>query len=154
MNSLTYSRFSSIAAISCLGAAALLGAPAALAAPSSSPEKLCTITYPTPDDFSIEASSEVSVEADNNGSITLTMHTDAKSETPYDQTFRVTWSNLDTGKNGQAETTARVQGSDNVLTIPNVKTEPGRIPLVLAAANHGTGQNYTNGDCSVEYKVS
>jgi len=154
MNSLIYSRFSRIAAISFLGAAALVGAPAALAAPGSSSGKLCTITYPTPDDFSVQASSEVFVEPDNNGSITLTMHTDAKSETPYDQTFHVTWSNLDTGKNGQAETTARVQGSENVLTIPNVKTEPGRIPLVLGAANHGTGQNYTNGDCSVEYKVS
>lgn len=154
MNLLISSRFSGIVAISCLGAAALVGAPGALAAPGSSSEKLCTITYPTPDDFSVEASSEVFVEPNNNGSITLTMRTDAKSEAPYDQRFLVVWSNLDTGKNGQAETTARVQGSDNVLTIPDVKTEPGRIPLVLSAANHGAEQNYTNGDCTVEYKVS
>ncbi|MEV4123481.1 hypothetical protein [Nocardia sp. NPDC049707] len=154
MNLLTSYRFSAIVAISCLGAAALVGAPGAIAAPGSSSEKLCTITYPTPDDFSVTASSEVFVEPNNNGSITLTMHTDAKSETPYDQIFRVTWSNLDTGKNGQAETTARVQGSDNVLTIPDMKTEPGRVPLTLAAANHGSGQNYTNGDCTVEYKAS
>ncbi|WP_225725419.1 MULTISPECIES: hypothetical protein [unclassified Nocardia] len=130
------------------------GAATALAAPDGAPEKLCTITYPTPDDFSVQASSEVFVRQLGNGAIELTAHTDAKSNTPYDQKFHVTWSNLDTGRNGQSEVSAQVRGSDNVLTIPSLETEPGRIPLVLAIANHGSGQNYTNGDCTVETKAS
>ncbi|WP_378733183.1 hypothetical protein [Nocardia brasiliensis] len=32
-------------------------------------------------------------------------------------------------------------------------TEPGRIALVLGVSNNDGGQNYTNGDCSVEYQV-
>ncbi|MEC3919194.1 hypothetical protein [Nocardia sp. CDC160] len=152
MNSRTYSRIATIVAISC-STGTLVGVPGALASPDSKPEKLCTITYPTPDDFTITASTEVFVRPTGVGRFTLTAHTDAKSQTPYDQRFQVTWSNLDTGKNGQDETSAKVQGSDNVLTIPNLATGPGRIPLVLGIANHGSGPNYTNGDCQVEYKA-
>ncbi|RDI62970.1 hypothetical protein [Nocardia pseudobrasiliensis] len=124
-----------------------------VATADEAPEKLCTITYPTPDDFSVQASTEVFVEQLGGGAVAFTAKTDAQSVQPYDQRFHVTWSNLDTGKNGQDETSAQVTGPNNVLTIPRVETKPGRIPLVLSIANHGSAQNYTNGDCQVEYKV-
>ncbi|WP_153414401.1 hypothetical protein [Nocardia macrotermitis] len=138
--------------MSCVSAA-LTGVPIAAATPGPAPQKLCTITYPTPDNFAITASTDVFVQPSGSGAFTLTARTDAKSLLPYDQRFHVTWSNLDTGKNGQAETSAKVHGPDNVLTIPNVTTKPGRIPLVLGISNHGSAKNYTNGDCNVEYKA-
>ncbi|APE35125.1 hypothetical protein BOX37_15535 [Nocardia mangyaensis] len=91
--------------------------------------------------------------SNGNGAVHLELHTDANSEVPYEQRFSVIGADLDTGRNGQEQVTAAVEGPDNVLSIPRVRTEPGRVAFVLAAANHGSDQNYTNGDCSVEYAV-
>ncbi|GAA5085829.1 hypothetical protein [Nocardia iowensis] len=153
MKSRTRSGLFGIAAISCLAATAG-AAPTVFAAPNTPSDKLCTITYPVPDgEFTVEASSDVFAVSGNNGSFDLTLHTDARSDIGYNQKFSVTWANIDTGRNGQADTSARVQGPENVLSIPGVQTEPGRIALVLAVANNDGGQNYTNGDCSVEYQA-
>ncbi|MEU0502627.1 hypothetical protein [Nocardia sp. NPDC005998] len=152
MKSRAWSGSVGITAISCVSAAIVGGAPAAFADPSTPSDALCTMTYPTPDDFSVRASSEASAVSDH-GSFDLTLRTDSQSQTGYEQKFSVTWANLDTGRSGQSDVTARVQGHDNVLSIPDVKTEPGRIALVLKTFNHGTGQNYTNGECSAEYVV-
>ncbi|WP_051133059.1 hypothetical protein [Nocardia paucivorans] len=132
---------------------ALGGAPAVSAAPNAPGDALCEFTYPTPDDFDVAASSATFAVAAGPGTVDLIMLTDAASQVSYQQTFAVTWANLDTGRNGQGEVAAEVQGSDNVLTIPGVRTEPGRIAFVLKATNHGSDQNYTYGDCSAEYSV-
>ena len=87
------------------------------------------------------------------GAATFTMHTDAGTETSYEQKFNLIWANLDTGRNGGAEVVAKVHGPDNVLSIPAVRTEPGRIALVLQAFNHGNDENRSFGDCSAEYTV-
>lgn len=108
--------------------------------------------YPTPEgDFSTYATSEAFASSHNDGTFDLTLHTDANSDTGYDQQFRVVWANLDTGRSGGGDTSARVQGPDNVLSIPAVDTKPGRIALTLSVFNHGEGPNYTNGDCTLEY---
>lgn len=126
--------------------------PAAVAAPDTADEHLCTIKYPTPEgDFSTYAASEAFASSHNDGTFDLTLHTDANSDTGYDQQFRVVWANLDTGRSGGGDTSARVQGPDNVLSIPAVNTKPGRIALTLSVFNHGEAQNYTNGDCTLEY---
>ncbi|MFQ6395718.1 hypothetical protein ACLMAJ_19910 [Nocardia sp. KC 131] len=129
-------------------------APTAFATPDAASDPLCTITYPTPDDFSVQASSDAFATSNSSGMLELKLHTDARSETGYEQKFSVTWANIDTGRNGQADTTAKVQGPDNILLIPAMATKPGRIALVLGVFNHGSDQNYTNGDCSVEFNVS
>ncbi|MEU0876111.1 hypothetical protein [Nocardia brasiliensis] len=61
------------------------------------------------------------------------------------------WANLHTGRNGGGDTSARLQGPGNVHSIPAVDTKPGRIALTLSIFNHGEAQNYTNGDCTIEY---
>lgn len=129
------------------------GVPAVSAAPGDHGDALCKLTYPTPDDFSVTASSTTFAASAGPGAVDVTMLTDAHSDVGYEQTFRLTWANLDTGRNGQAQVTTRVLGPDNILSIPGVTTEPGRIALVLHASNHGSGENYTNGDCSAEYTV-
>lgn len=137
-------------------AAVVLGAgtaPAVSAAPGEPGDALCTMTYPTPDDFDVTASSSTFAAPAGPGRIDVTMLTDARSEADYEQRFSLTWANLDTGRNGQQQVTARVQGPENVLSIPGVITEPGRIAFVLAVSNHGSDQNYTSGDCSAEYSV-
>ncbi|WP_157107277.1 hypothetical protein [Nocardia grenadensis] len=130
------------------------GAPAVSADPGDPGDALCKITYPTPDDFGVTASSATFAAAAGPGAVDLTMLTDAQSDVDYEQKFWVIWANLDTGRSGHGEVIARVQGPDNVLSIPGVQTEPGRIAFTLHASNHGSDQNYTNGDCSAEYTVS
>ncbi|MFE7798013.1 hypothetical protein [Nocardia sp. NPDC057440] len=154
MKSRTYSGFlSGIAAISCISAVTVGYAPTALAAPNAPSDPLCTITYPTPDDFSVQATSDAFATSVTSGSMELKLHTDSRSQTGYDQKFAVTWANITTGRNGQADASAFVKGSDNTLSIPGTVTKAGRIALVLSVTNHGTGDNYTYGDCSVEYTV-
>lgn len=132
---------------------ALGATPAVSAAPAEPGDSLCTMTYPTPDDFSVTASSATFAAAAGTGTVDITMLTDARSDVDYEQKFWLSWANLDTGRSGQDQVIARVQGPDNVLSIPGVATEPGRIAFVLGATNHGSDQNYTNGDCSAEYTV-
>ena len=157
MKSRMYSALLGVAAICCTAMATVASAPAAFADPSASTADLCTISYPTPDDAQLAASSVVSVEPGGAGSMNLTVKTDSQSDAGYDQNFTVNWSNLDTGRSGVADTTVRVQGADTVYSIPDAVTQPGRIALVLGAHNHGLGefdQYYTNGDCSVEYAAT
>lgn len=129
-------------------------APAVSAAPAVPGDALCKFTYPTPDDFDVTASSATFATPTAPGTVDLTMLTDAASEVSYEQRFSVIWANLDTGRSGQEQVVEQVQGPDNVLTIPDVTTEPGRVLFVLHANNHGSDQNYTNGDCSAEYTVN
>ncbi|WP_433574814.1 hypothetical protein [Nocardia brasiliensis] len=84
------------------------------------------------------------------------IHTDARSDTEYEQRFSLAWSNLDTGRSGNAATTARVQGPDNEYVLRNTLTEAGRLALVLKSSNQGLAElshRSTNGDCSAEYSV-
>ncbi|WP_327150137.1 hypothetical protein [Nocardia sp. NBC_01329] len=129
------------------------GAPAVSAAPSDQGDALCEFTYPTPDDTTIGGSSATFAAPAGPGAATFTMLTDAGTETSYEQKFNLIWANLDTGRNGGAEVVAKVYGPDNVLSIPAVRTEPGRIALVLQAFNHGNDENRSFGDCSAEYTV-
>ncbi|MFF2083624.1 hypothetical protein ACFVVM_07595 [Nocardia sp. NPDC058176] len=153
MTTPTGSRSICFTAIGAVSAAMVFTAPLAAAEPQASADKLCDFIYPTPDDFEVIANSTAIAVSNADGAVHLELHTDANSETPYEQRFSVIWANLDTGRNGSEQVTATVQGPDNVLSIPRVVTEPGRIAFVLAAANHGSDQNYTNGDCSAEYTV-
>ncbi|WP_155980759.1 hypothetical protein [Nocardia sp. CNY236] len=143
-----------IIAISSLTAATLAAAPSVAAAPNPPGEELCTINYLTPDDFTVHASTKVFVTQDGDGSIDVIARTNAQSETPYSQQFSVVWSNLDTGLSGVDNVTAVVQGRRNILSIPDIPTEPGRIPLVLGVSNTGTNPNHvTSGDCGALYVV-
>ncbi|PXX69328.1 hypothetical protein DFR70_1021017 [Nocardia tenerifensis] len=148
----TRSGFVRIAAIACLAVTAA-GAPAAFAAPNDPSAKLCTMSYPVPEEpFTKPAATDV-FAISSNGVIDFTVHTDAGSDNAYDQKFTVTWANIDTGKSGVADTSARVQGPDNTFTVTGVATKPGRIALHLGVFNHGEGQLYTNGECDVEYQA-
>lgn len=120
---------------------------------NAEPTALCNIVYPNPHDFEMPVTSTTQADS-TDGVVDFQLHTDSKSDLGYDQTFRVTWANLDTGRSGTETVTARVQGPDNTLTIPDVDTAPGPLALVLAVNNHGTDQNYTNGDCVTEYTAN
>ncbi|WP_159080662.1 hypothetical protein [Nocardia suismassiliense] len=152
MKSRTLSGLSVIAAISGI-TATMVGVPAAVAAPPAPSDKLCTMSYPVPaGDFSTPASSDVFATS-GNGSLDLQLQTNAGTDIAYEQKFSVVWANIDTGKSGVADTSALVKGPENVLSIPAFETKPGRLALTLSVFNHGEGQNYTNGECSVEYQA-
>ncbi|MFD4368601.1 hypothetical protein [Rhodococcus sp. NPDC058521] len=99
---------------------------------NAEPTALCSIEIPVTSTTQVDSA---------DGVVDFQLHTDAKSDIGYDQTFRVTWANLDTGRSG-SETVTRVQEPDNTLTIPDVATSPGPLALVLGIADHGTDQNY------------
>ncbi|MFE9575494.1 hypothetical protein ACFYO1_03850 [Nocardia sp. NPDC006044] len=141
------------AAITCLAVTAV-GAPAAFAAPNDPSGPLCTMSYPVPvEPFQTPASSDVFATSAG-GSVDLKVHTNAGTDVAYDQKFSVNWSNIDTGRSGVADTSAQVKGPDNTLTVTGIPTKPGRILFNLGVFNHGEGQNYTNGECTVEYQAS
>ncbi|MGW4770171.1 hypothetical protein ACWEO2_19250 [Nocardia sp. NPDC004278] len=143
-----------IAAVGCTALATVGSAPAAFAVPAPGAVELCRFTFLTPDDAQRTASTVVSAEPGNSGILNLYVHTDAQSDTEYEQRFSFTWSNLDTGRSGNAETTTRVQGPDNEYLLRNTLTESGRLALVLRSSNRGLGElsnHSTNGDCSAEY---
>ncbi len=135
-----------------LGAAVL---PAAVSAPAQgATTQLCSFTYANPNLFVIQASSTASATQIGSDTVTFTLKTNSMSLLGYQQTFRVTWANLVTGKNGGGDVRKRVVGSANTLTVPNLKTGKGRIALVLAAANTSSiGPGSTNGDCGKELRV-
>ncbi|MFI6169215.1 hypothetical protein ACIBCN_20715 [Nocardia sp. NPDC051052] len=142
-----------VAAIACLAVTAA-GAPAAFAAPNDPSAPICTMSYPVPvEPFQTPAASDV-FAISSNGTIDLKVHTNAGTDVAYDQKFTVNWANITTGKSGVADTSAQVKGPDNTLTVTGIPTKPGRILLNLGVFNHGEGQNYTNGECSVEYQAS
>ncbi|RJO75155.1 hypothetical protein D5S18_17465 [Nocardia panacis] len=148
-----YYSFSALATIALASAAVIGGGPVAMAGPVPGSEKVCTITYPTPDDFNVEASSDAYAVPHGDGTLDLILVTDSHSDVGYEQHFTVTWANIDTSRNGQADVTAQVRGSSTTLVVPGVATKPGKVAFVLGAHNHGSAQNYTNGDCSVTYTV-
>lgn len=158
MTSPTHSRLFGITAASFLAFAVLGSTPTASAAPNTPTSPLCPIRYPVPDDRQVTAVSEVSVGPGNPGAFLLTVHTDSKSAAGYDQRFSLSWNNLDTSESGKIQTGyIRVQGADNVLTLPEVETGPGKIFLELSAQNQGIGEysdKRTEGGCFTEYTVA
>ncbi|MFD4439724.1 hypothetical protein ACFWPK_08075 [Nocardia sp. NPDC058519] len=137
-------------AAACLAGAVVGVAPMAAAQPAPGPQPLCSMTYPTPDNFEVSGLSEVQVTRNSNGSLGLTLVTDANSEGGYDQTFTASWANIDTGRSGNGDTKTWVQGHRTVLSIPEVRTEPGRIAFVFGTSNQ-LGQSVTTGQCHAEY---
>ncbi|MEE3848808.1 hypothetical protein VZC37_00585 [Gordonia sp. LSe1-13] len=129
-----------------------VAAPSAAAAPTTT---LCSFTYPNPNLPLIWAESTASAIPTAPGKVTLRLTTDSRSFIGYSQQFRVTWANLDTGFSGVANTTARVVGSETILSIPDVATASGRVALVLGAMSTGTlnPNSVSTEDCSAEYTV-
>ncbi|MFW0784309.1 hypothetical protein AAFP35_07275 [Gordonia sp. CPCC 206044] len=146
-------RTAAVAGALCTAAIPALVATPASAAPAAT--QLCSISYPNPNLMALYASSVATAESAGTGRVTLRLVTDAKSIIGYRQQFRVVWSNLDTGKSGVANTTARVAGSRTVLSLPPITTGTGRITAVLGTTNTGAlnPQAITNGDCVAEYPV-
>ncbi|KAA0018537.1 hypothetical protein [Antrihabitans cavernicola] len=140
-----------------LGCGAVVGAVVGVAgvgvADAAPATQLCTINYPIPNAFSVQASSVASASSAN-GFVDLTLHTNAKSYLGYEQTFRVSWANIDTGFSGYENVVARVSGPDTVLSIPHIETKSGHVYFVLGVTNHGIAQTYTNGDCTVDYTAN
>ncbi len=115
------------------------------------PEPLCTMKYLVPaGDFTRSASSDAFVRTEKS-SIDLQLHTDAGSDDAYRQIFSISWSNFDTGTIGTAETSAPVEGPDNVLNVFRVPTGAGKLSLVLRVSNRGEEQKVTTGECHAEF---
>ncbi|MFD4462232.1 hypothetical protein [Nocardia sp. NPDC058480] len=134
-------------AVACLAGAVVAVAPMAAAQPAKS---LCSMTYLTPDNPEVNGSSEVKVDRNSNGSLELTLITDANSKGGYDQSFTATWANIDTGRSGSGDAKTWVAGHRTLLSIPEVWTEPGRIAFVFGTSNEA-GQSVTSGQCMAEY---
>ncbi|MFD4356091.1 hypothetical protein ACFWPX_26320 [Nocardia sp. NPDC058518] len=146
-------RIGSIGAVAVASLAGAVVGVAPMAAAKPAPEaakSLCSMTYLTPDNPEVNGSSEVKVDRNSNGSLELTLITDANSKGGYDQSFTATWANIDTGRSGSGDAKTWVAGHRTLLSIPEVWTEPGRIAFVFGTSNQ-TGQSVTSGQCMAEY---
>ncbi|WP_132993079.1 hypothetical protein [Gordonia zhaorongruii] len=144
-------------AAAAIGGTALIAPFGVAGEASAEPSTTCTMNYLNPNvaPLPLQANTVLRAAADGDGTMTITMKTDAVSVLGYDQDVSFTWANLDTGRNGGEQWSKRVVGPDNTVKFTDVKTGVGRITFVANASNTSSldSKRVTTGQCSAEQKA-